>query len=163
LKEVSLAEFIADTNDIVKRLNPDKDVLVTVSLEMVPEKITIDTTLMQQALINILTNAYQFTPENGEIKIRVYLEDSQFVIAVQDSGPGISNEALPNIFEPFFSTRKENGGTGLGLAIAKKIVDRHSGRISAKNNYGNGSTFTITLPLQHCTVISSSKRDKQAA
>jgi len=148
LKLVSPVDLINQAIEVVKRQNPHKTVIVITTFDHLPEQVVIDPVLIQQVLINIITNAWQFTPLDGAIEVQGLTEDSHFVITVKDTGPGIAEDVLPNIFEPFFSTRKGKGGTGLGLAIAKKIVDRHRGRIFAESIAGIGTTFTVKLPVE---------------
>jgi signal transduction histidine kinase len=85
-------------------------------------------------------------PEGGEITITTATEENHAVINISDNGPGICQEDLPLIFEPFF-TRK-GAGTGLGLSITQRIVEEHHGRILAMNNPGSGTTFTLKLPMK---------------
>ena len=65
---------------------------------------------------------------------------------ISDTGPGIPEEDLPHIFEPFFTTKDEGKGTGLGLSLAYNIVESHGGRMSARNNQGQGASFIVELP-----------------
>lgn len=114
---------------------------------------------VEQVLINILTNAMKYTPENGTIEI--YLGEYKFKnphgndasgikMAVRDNGPGIPEEDLPHIFERFYRVEKarssETGGTGLGLSIAKEIVQSHNGNISVENAEDGGTVVSVILP-----------------
>jgi signal transduction histidine kinase/HAMP domain-containing protein len=104
-----------------------------------------------QVLLNLLGNAIKFT-EAGEVKVCVTTADSTFLVAVSDTGPGISAEDQAKIFEEFqqadSSSTKQKGGTGLGLAIAKRIIEMHGGRIWVESSLGKGSTFWFTLPVR---------------
>jgi signal transduction histidine kinase len=102
---------------------------------------------LNQAFLNVLTNAFQATPENGEIRIRTRAEESHIVITVRDTGVGIASDAMDRIFDPFFTTRPVGQGTGLGLAIAYGIITKHQGTIDVASEVGRGSIFTIRLPL----------------
>ncbi|MBN1127602.1 MAG: hypothetical protein JXA71_01355, partial [Chitinispirillaceae bacterium] len=106
-----------------------------------------DAASIEQVLINLLENACQHAGLEKEVALSIDTEGPDALrIMVRDQGPGIPEEMLSRIFEPFFTTRK--GGTGLGLSIVRHIVESHGGSISARNNEeGDGSTFTITLPL----------------
>ncbi|MCI0405403.1 MAG: ATP-binding protein [candidate division Zixibacteria bacterium] len=94
-----------------------------------------------------MRNACEATPEDGKLtlKNRVILSEKRLEIVVQDTGPGIPQETLPKIFDPYFTTK--SSGTGLGLAIAHRIVSEHNGRIDVASDAGKGTTFTINLPL----------------
>ena len=104
-----------------------------------------------QVLLNLLGNAIKFT-EAGEVKVCVTTADGTFLVAVSDTGPGISAEDQAKIFEEFqqadSSSTKQKGGTGLGLAIAKRIIEMHGGRIWVESSLGKGSTFWFTLPVR---------------
>jgi signal transduction histidine kinase len=97
-----------------------------------------------QVITNLIDNAVKFTDE-GQISINVIRKDHSIEIKVKDTGPGIDNQIMPNLFSKFVSS-SENG-TGLGLFISKKIVDAHGGKIWAENNDIKGATFCFTLPM----------------
>ena len=105
---------------------------------------------MQKVLNNILSNSIKFTPKDGSVIIRVYSTDASAIIEIADTGCGIPEKDLKNIFERFYQvdyTSDINTGTGIGLALAQGIVTMHSGNISVESTEGNGSLFRITLPL----------------
>ncbi len=100
-----------------------------------------------QVLINLLANAFKYTPDEGEIVLRSSKENQDLVVEVLDSGPGIPSEDLPFIFERFYKAGKGRGsGSGLGLSIAKSVVEAHGGTIGAFNRPQGGSVFTFSLP-----------------
>jgi two-component system NtrC family sensor kinase len=103
---------------------------------------------LEEALLALEINAVEAMPGGGSFSIRV--EEVEYLHAVQitvrDTGSGISEEDIPHIFEPFYTTKKEGKGTGLGLSVVYGIIDRHSGSISVESKQGIGTTFTITLP-----------------
>jgi signal transduction histidine kinase len=103
-----------------------------------------------QVLLNLVGNAIKFT-DAGEVTVQAAAFDGAFTIAVRDTGPGIPLAEQAKIFEEFqqadtLSTRKK-GGTGLGLSIAKRIVEMHGGRICVESSPGQGSTFSVVLPV----------------
>lgn len=102
-----------------------------------PEKI-------KQALLNIVRNAVEAMPEGGEIRIATMEREGCALVVISDNGPGISDDDLPLIFEPFF-TRK-GAGTGLGLSITQRIVEEHHGHITVESDSDNGTRFTLELP-----------------
>jgi signal transduction histidine kinase len=109
---------------------------------------------IQQVLINLLINARQAMPEGGVVRLRLGLDATgrRAEIGVTDTGVGIAPADLRRIFEPFFSTKTEpdaagQGGTGLGLAVCRDIVEAHHGRLRAESRLGQGSTFTVILPV----------------
>ena len=99
-------------------------------------------------LLNILVNAITAAPRNGNIWFgcEKRTSPSVFVMHITDDGPGIRNEDLQKIFEPYFTRKPE--GTGLGLSLVKRIVEEHDGTIKAENHPGKGARFTISLPLE---------------
>lgn len=104
-----------------------------------------DEDAIQRALVNVLNNAADASPENGTVEVALRRgERNTLRITVRDHGPGLSEEAAERIFNPFFTT-KENG-TGLGLAIAHRLIEAHDGRMSARNAPDGGAVFTIVLP-----------------
>lgn len=100
-----------------------------------------------RALENLLYNAADFTPADGTITLSLTADDSFAYIDLTDTGCGISEEDLPNIFQRSYTTRSDKGGQGLGLAITRTIILEHAGRIEAASKPGKGTTFTIRLPL----------------
>lgn len=110
--------------------------------------ISVDSERMAQVLGNLVSNALRYTPENGQIRLSAWSELGRVNIGIQDTGPGISPEDLPYIFNRFYrgnKSRHPNGEAGLGLAIAKSLVEAQGGRISVESQPGAGAKFTITL------------------
>lgn len=105
-----------------------------------PEKI-------KQALINIIKNALEALDSGGALTITTSHNDDNVIISIHDNGPGINQQDLPLIFEPFF-TRK-GAGTGLGLSITQRIIEEHHGSITVESGSGAGTTFSIVLPAGH--------------
>jgi signal transduction histidine kinase len=106
---------------------------------------------LKQSVLNLLSNAVKFT-EKGEIKLVAVRQDGNFKLVVSDTGIGMKKEALPYIFDEFrqadMSSTRKYGGTGLGLAIVKKFINLMGGEIVAESEVGQGSRFTITLPIE---------------
>jgi two-component system phosphate regulon sensor histidine kinase PhoR len=107
--------------------------------------------LLEQAIINLIDNAVKYSPPGQAIHLSAKSTDEGVVIQVRDHGCGIGREHLPRIFERFYRVDKARsrklGGTGLGLAIVKHIAQAHGGRTSVESTLGEGSTFSIHLPL----------------
>jgi signal transduction histidine kinase/HAMP domain-containing protein len=116
-----------------------------------PSVIEADQALLQQALYNLVENGLKYTPEGGEVTIRLQTDPSALTFAVQDSGIGIPKSDLPRLFEKFYrGTNREalaQRGTGLGLAIVKSIAERHGGKVWVESELGKGSTFYLLVPL----------------
>jgi PAS domain S-box-containing protein len=105
----------------------------------------LDRDRLSQALINLVENAIQHSPEGGAVSIGAVLLVDGLEIVVRDAGPGVIPDDLPHLFEPFFSRRA--GGTGLGLSIVQRIVEEHGGRVWAANHPEGGACLTVRLPL----------------
>ncbi len=112
--------------------------------------VPMDARLMRQALLNLAENAVQAMPDGGTLTFRLSRDEVDHVpmarLAITDTGAGIAPEVEPRIFEPFFTTRAT--GTGLGLAVVKRIVDSHRGKLRVSTAEGQGTTFTLWLPLE---------------
>ena len=107
-----------------------------------------DASQVQQIVINLVLNAAE-AMQHGVVTIRTRfeVESDTVCLEVQDTGTGISKEHLTKIFDPFFSTKEEGQGTGLGLAVVYGIVEAHGGRIDVKSRLGEGTIFTVRLPV----------------
>jgi signal transduction histidine kinase len=122
------------------------NVTPVIALDPDLQAINMDDEQIYQVLFNIVFNALQAMPEGGNLMIATGYdpETDEMVLTVTDTGIGIEEGKISQIFTPFFTDK--NRGSGLGLAIAKNIVDKHRGRIEVKSRMGGGSTFTVTLP-----------------
>lgn len=116
-----------------------------------PAEVTWDEDRMNEVLGNLLSNAFKFTPRDGEVMLGVDSDSSTVRITIRDTGAGIPAEQLPRIFEKFYQADNQASaalkGTGLGLAIAKQIVEAHKGTITVDSTEGAGTTFLVTLPV----------------
>jgi len=102
---------------------------------------------LQQVFINIILNALDAMPGGGQLSIQTKQQDGQAIIKISDTGLGIKPEHLPRIFDPFFTTKGIGKGTGLGLSISFAIIKEHEGQILVDSQVGQGTTFTIILPV----------------
>lgn len=102
---------------------------------------------LQQVVINLLLNSRDATPDGGTVTVKAGATGAHIRLDVIDSGAGISDESMKHIFDPFFTTKPPGKGTGLGLAISARIVEGFGGRITAVSKVGEGSCFTVWLPL----------------
>jgi signal transduction histidine kinase len=103
---------------------------------------------LQRVFTNLILNAVQAMPGGGVLVIRSGSREDQLKVEIQDSGCGISRENLRKVFTPFFSTKPEVKGVGLGLAVAYGITKRHGGNIEVRSEVGQGSIFTVNLPVR---------------
>ncbi len=112
--------------------------------------VEVDVAQITQVLDNLLNNAIKFSPNGGTIRVRLVEEETMVMVQVSDTGIGIPPEAIDRIFERFYqvdgSTTRRFGGAGLGLAICRQIINAHGGIIDVKSRFGEGSTFSFTIP-----------------
>ena len=119
------------------------------TLELATVLVSADPTRIDQVLANLLGNAAKFTPAGGRIRVRVCEDAGEAVVTVEDSGPGVRPELLPQIFELFAKDPglADRGGLGIGLALVKRLVELHGGSVGAENvPGGGGARFTVRLP-----------------
>jgi len=118
---------------------------------------------LMQVFLNLILNSEQAMREvrdRGTLRIRMEKHETSVSVVFQDDGPGISPEILPNIFDPFYTTKRPGRGTGLGLSICKAILREHNGNVEAASGPGGGAVFTVTLPV---AVISAPSADQASS
>lgn len=118
-----------------------------------------DPNQLMQVFLNLILNAEQAireVREKGTLRIRLGRGEKVVWASFQDDGPGIAPENLPNIFDPFYTTKRPGRGTGLGLSICKAVLKEHGGNVEAASAPGGGSVFTVTLPIETGTQAASS-------
>lgn len=113
-------------------------------------RILVDRSGIQQVLLNLFINSIQAMPKGGLLKVIIRLHDTlkEVRMDVEDTGEGIPADQLTTIFDPFFTTKKEGEGTGLGLSVSYSIIKKHRGRIEVKSTPGQGTCFSIFLPIE---------------
>ncbi len=145
---------LADINQVVNRVllltdhlfGPHRVALETELSTDVPE-LMIDRHMMEQVLMNLVLNAIQAMRTGGLLRIRTFVDGTNCMVEIKDTGCGIPASVLPRIFDPFFTTKSEGEGTGLGLSVSLGIVERHGGKIFVDSEVGRGTTFTLSIPL----------------
>ena len=148
-----------EVNDIVNVAvaETEKDLAgheLTVDLALDLPIIRTDFVLLQQALMNLLSNAAIHTPAGTPVSLRVWKDEQCLFLAVTDSGIGIAPSSLPRIFDKFYrGPSAPTGGTGLGLSLVKGFVEALGGKVQAENRAGGGAEFTISLPLTHADAL----------
>lgn len=151
LKKVSVSRLIADVLSMIRKTLESARVTARMEVADGLPAIHADPAQIQQVLINLILNARDSMPQGGELIVRAHREiaNSQgLIIEVADSGTGIAEENMEQIFSPFFTTKAKKGGTGLGLEVCSKIMQQHHGNIEASSTPGKGSTFTLWFPLE---------------
>jgi signal transduction histidine kinase len=146
------SDLAENLHSVMDKIASDKSLALTSEIEPeMPAELRGDPQRIQQIMVNLVNNAVKFT-EQGGIHVHIYkVAEDYWAFDVTDTGPGISVEDQRIIFDPFRQvgkiTTRSHGGIGLGLAIVKRLVDLMGGRIFLKSIVGQGSTFTVILPI----------------
>jgi signal transduction histidine kinase len=161
-EEVKVAEVISDAMDEIKPQADKKGIQLNSNLKEEGadgQMIHGNGSQLHRALVNLLTNAINYTPSKGSVRVQYQVVDSKEVeVKISDTGSGIDPEDLPRIFDRFYRGDKARtrtgdagspaGGTGLGLAITREIIQKHHGSVEVESEPGKGSTFTVLLPIE---------------
>lgn len=146
----NISFFINEFYLLFSEYASSKNINLSLNKDVERLEVWYDQTQMQKVLNNILSNSIKFTPEGGQISVRVYSTEASAVIEIKDTGCGIPEKDLKNIFDRFYQVEYSseiNTGTGIGLSLAQGIVKMHSGTIEVESAEGKGSLFRIILPL----------------
>jgi signal transduction histidine kinase/CheY-like chemotaxis protein len=168
LRSLDLGAVAESAATLIRPAAEAKQIEISVRADSVGYPIKGDPLRIQQVIGNVLTNAVKFTPEGGNVKVRVRRDGSDAVIEVRDNGRGIPSAFLPYVFDRFRQgegqTTERQGGLGLGLSIARHLVGMHGGRIdAASDGKDQGATITIRLPLHEAPEIGDEFVDRDAS
>ena len=155
--EIDLCAIVRATILTLQPQIQDKQLDIQLDLQPVPE-LCGDPTRLQQVAWNLLSNAIKFTPAQGHLRLSTRQVGERVVLEVSDDGQGIAPDVIAHIFDRFRqadgSTTRRHGGLGLGLAIVRHIVELHHGTVEVSSaGLGQGTTFTITLPMRNATQV----------
>jgi PAS domain S-box-containing protein len=150
-KPNSVSDIFTDSIKMFHSLAREKSIMLKENIPADLPKIEVDSERMRQVIINLLSNALKFSEPGSTVNVKVAVRDGDLLFQVTDHGTGIQEEAMKHLFERFYRVEGETvrGGTGLGLYISKQIIDAHGGRIWVESKFGQGSTFSFTLPLNN--------------
>jgi len=146
-QECSLQQAVEPAIERMQVLSQEKGVEFSAHIPSDPFRLSVDQPRITQVLDNLLGNALKFTAPSGTITLHVGILENEARFSVADTGPGIPEEALSRVFEPYWQFQKTRMGMGLGLFIAKTIIEDHGGSIWVESSVGRGATFYFTLPL----------------
>ena len=152
IQQVSLTDLVKHSIQLLEEEAIAKNITLRYEIGIEPEQdsLVADKARIREVLFHILSNGIKFTPEGGEVILRVWREKHQVVFQIEDTGIGIAPEEVPLLFEKFKQIgemrQRIHGGTGLGLALSKKLVELHGGTIDVESALERGSIFTIYLP-----------------
>lgn len=150
-KEFSLQNLVKDVINLVENTAKAKTIAIK---QEVPDGLNVfaDSNMINTVLRNLITNAIKFTNKNGNILITATQQNSEVSISIKDSGVGMSEKAISNLFKISEKTStlgtENESGTGLGLMLCKEFIEKHNAKISVESEVGKGSTFTFTLPTR---------------
>jgi two-component system, NtrC family, sensor histidine kinase HydH len=150
LRSVQLSAIVDHVLESVQHQHPDAQVTVERNYAPATPDAQVDAQLCEQIFVNLITNAYEAMDGHGRLRISIapevqYMRPGVAVI-IEDSGPGVPSESREQIFNPFFTSKKE--GVGLGLSIVAKIIDDHRGSIRLESPPGQGARFHVFLPVR---------------
>ncbi len=147
LSDVNLNDVITHVSDMIGEKAKQSQVTLSLSLSDSCRIIRADENKFIQALVNLCTNAFHAMPEGGVLGLATAAKGDAMEITVTDTGTGIPEANLDKIFQPFFTSKAT--GLGFGLSIVQRIVESHGGQIACRSTIGEGTTFTIRLPLTY--------------
>jgi two-component system NtrC family sensor kinase len=149
-EQVDINKTLNSTVDFLENESRYRNIDIQVDPQSDLPEITSDSSQLQQVFLNIINNAIDAIGKNGEIHIKTSFltKRKEIKIEINDNGPGIPKEDITKIFDPFYTTKEVGKGTGLGLSIVYSIIEKLGGRIMVASEVGQGTTFTIYLPLK---------------
>jgi two-component system sensor histidine kinase HydH len=144
----SVKDLVANSLKLIQQQARDRQITINTSNSSKIDAVKIDPDRINQVLLNLNLNAIEAMEPGGKLQIDIFDSDenSELIIRITDTGRGIAKEDLPKIFDPYFTTK--SSGTGLGLAIAHNIIEAMGGTIEVKSEPGNGTAFTLRLPVE---------------
>ena len=146
LKDTDINEILRDVLKLAALNVKSTGIIIKENYKEIPYVLA-DGNQLKQVFINFINNGIAAMGREGVLNIETGIRDSEVYVSISDTGGGIDKEVLPHIFEPFFTTKADKG-TGLGLSVSYNIIDAHGGRINVKSEKGQGTRFTIVLPVR---------------
>lgn len=146
-EQVDMADMMADIISLVQGAVAEKEICINTQIGPGAGRIRTEPYKLRQILVNLAVNALQATGTGGRLDIETAIDTGDFIVRLADSGAGILPEHLDKIFDPFFTTKGPGEGTGLGLFITRSIVKALGGTLSVESRPGEGSVFSVRLPI----------------
>mgnify|MGYP001179537294 FL=1 len=150
-ERIDLTQFIRIIYEQAKILSSQKKITVNADIPEEAGMVSADELHLRRLFLNLIDNAIKFTPDNGSIGITLKYENQKAIVSIVDTGIGIEEENMPKLFEKFFriegKTKDNSPSSGLGLSIAQSIAELHGGEISVTSRAGQGSNFSVSIPL----------------
>ena len=159
LEWVELSPLLREVRSMMAELANHKNVALKIEVKHPLDRVHVDPARFRQILVNLISNAIKFNKDGGEVAVEICREEGHLVGSVRDTGIGISEENMRNLFTKFYqidaSSSRYYQGTGLGLALTRDLIELHGGEISVESTEGVGSTFAFRIPLQEAPVVCS--------
>lgn len=156
---LALTEFVKGLASAAKQVADDKRLKLETYVDPQIGAVLGDRDKLEKILLNLVFNALKFTPAGGKVEVRAEKQGEELVIAVADTGMGISEKNLPHVFDRFWqadgSSKRKYQGVGIGLALVKELVEIQGGKVSVTSEEGKGTTFTLRLPFQKAEATST--------
>jgi len=159
-------EQLVDVNAVIQSLEfllvhnlQEKQIALSVVLDPAGPQVRMSGDHLKQVLFNLVRNAEDAMPDGGHLKIQTTPAETGIEVSITDSGCGIAPEHIPYLFDPFFSTKTDQGGMGLGLSVIYGLIKNAHGRIIVESEVGKGSTFRVILPAYESSVLLHQGRD----
>jgi signal transduction histidine kinase len=156
-----LAQVVQQSVRLVDSLANERNVRLDLKVPREALTIALDAGQIHQALTNLIVNAVHASPKGQTVSVSVGRVGDEAVVSVADHGKGISEEQVPHVFEPFYTTKRAGEGTGLGLSVADGIVREHGGHIAVESRAGEGARFSVHLPVRTIDVARASVQHSQ--
>jgi signal transduction histidine kinase/DNA-binding response OmpR family regulator len=141
---VEIVSFTGEIKSYFESMAQVRNIDLCFSAAMDKQELWIDTNMIEKVFVNLLSNAFKFTPDSGKVEVSLYEDDTYVFVDIKDNGSGINPEKIPYLFDQFY-TENSPSGTGIGLHLAKEYIVLHHGNITVKSILGKGSVFTVVL------------------
>jgi len=157
LKPVNVYDVVDSAIELIFNNAKNRNILIQKHFTRVSHLVVGDNVMLQQVFFDLMTNAMDAMPKGGDIDVFIDFkatesaddpeEKGSFIIQVKDTGQGMDKKQIDKIFDPFYTTKEVGKGTGLGLSTVFLIIEKHQGEISVNSKLGEGTTFTVSLPV----------------
>ncbi|MDN3493446.1 response regulator [Winogradskyella bathintestinalis] len=147
IQQGNVLQLISAIGESFSYLAGQKNITYTFDIDLSEKNVWFDKDAVEKIIINLLSNAFKYTPINGTIFCRAYIENNQLLFKITNSGKGLTAFELDNIFERFYQTNEQNQGSGIGLALVKELVVFHKGKIEANSIPNKVTSFNLNLSI----------------
>ncbi|SDH33372.1 response regulator [Winogradskyella thalassocola] len=147
LQQGNVLQLVSALSESFSYSAKQKNIRYTIDVEQSSEAVWYDKDAVEKITINLLSNALKYTPENGTVSCKAYVENNRLFLTIKNSGKGLTSYELKNIFERFYQTNDQNQGSGIGLALVKELVELHNGKIEVQSKPNGETSFSLNISL----------------